>query len=298
MVLVAGSAGFLGTAVLRAALEAGRDITALLHSTPAAVESSRTIKCDLSDRNQVAAIVAEAQPDWVVNCAALANVDECERDPARAHRLNAEIPANLAFACAEHGARLVHISTDSVFDGTRGMYSEDDIPHPLNVYAASKLAGEHEVAQLLPDALIVRTNFVGLANDRSAGLAGWIAASLEANKPINGFTDVIFSPLLADTLADIVFSMMDHSMGGVYHLSARDAISKYDFAVELADCLGVQSPAIAGARLADASLAAPRPLNTSLCPTRAEGVLGFDMPVATDAIAGFADRWRGQVAAA
>src|SRR6185503_4672232 len=134
-------------------------------------------------------LVNRLQPEWVINCAGFANVDECERDPERAHLLNAELPRNLAAACAEAGVGLVHISTDSVFDGARGSYTEDDEPAPVNVYAQTKLEAERAVKEQFPDALILRTNFIGLSPSRSVGLADWISSRLESGERIQGFTD-------------------------------------------------------------------------------------------------------------
>ena len=144
------------------------------------------------------------------------------------------------------------------------MYREDDMPRPLNAYAASKLEGEREVRRVLPDALVVRTNFIGVPATPGAGLADWIATSVEAGTPIRGFDDVIFSPLLATTLADQLFAMMDSDLTGLYHLSARDSISKYDLAVSLARALGVSNAQIKRTAFADSPFTVARPLDTRL----------------------------------
>ncbi len=292
MLLVAGAAGFLGGTVLRAAQRSRREVAGVVHSAKTTARAARLVSADLTSAAEAAHAIAELKPDWVLNCAALANVDECERHPATAHALNVGIARNLAEACRDSGARLAHISTDSVFDGERGAYTERDVPSPLNEYARTKLEGERAVAEVLPAALIVRTNFVGLMNSRASGLAGWIAKSVESGEQIRGFEDVIFSPLLANTLAEVLFDMMDQSLDGLYHVSARDSISKYDFAAALSAELEVRRPSIERARLADAPLHARRPLNTSLNPDKVEAALGRIMPCAADAVSGFAAHWR------
>lgn len=232
-------------------------------------------------------MIAAIRPEWVLNCAALANLDECEKNPARARAMNATAPANLAAACSEFGARLVQISTDSVFDGNRGMYSEDDVPSPVNVYASSKLEGERAVRQALPSSLVVRTNFIGVPVKSGAGLADWIATSVENGTTINGFDDVVFSPLLATTLAERMFDMMDAGLKGLYHLGSSDSISKFDLAVSIAAELGHPETKIESVSLSSASISVRRPLNTSLVSKRAENALRMPMPTVMDAVRGF-----------
>ena len=287
MLLVTGAAGFLGTNVLRAAAAQDRDVVAAVHVGHACVATAGLVQADLTDKAVVREMIAAIRPEWVLNCAALANLDECESDPDKARAMNVTAPANLAAACAEFGARLVQVSTDSVFDGNRGMYSEDDIPSPVNVYANSKLEGERVVREALPRSLVVRTNFIGLPVKGGAGLAEWIAKSVEAGTPIDGFDDVIFSPLLATTLAERIFDMMDARLQGLYHLGAGDSISKYDLAVSIASAMGHANAKIGRTSVAGSQMKVRRPLNTSLSSKRVEKALGMTMPTVLDAVTGF-----------
>lgn len=239
-------------------------------------------------------MIASVRPKWVLNCAALANLELCERDPAKARAANVIAPANLAAACNEFGARLAHISTDSVFDGSRGMYSENDIPAPLNVYAQSKLEGERAVREAMPVVLVVRTNFVGLPVHRGAGLADWIATSVEAGSAIKGFDDVIFSPLLATTLVEQLFKMMDANLQGLYHLGASDSMSKYEFALAIARTMGQVGAKIERVSMSDVPMTFRRPLNTSLLSRRAEKALGEGLPTVYEAVQGFVAQ-RGKI---
>ncbi|MEP6508551.1 MAG: SDR family oxidoreductase [Gemmatimonadales bacterium] len=287
MLLVTGAAGFLGTSVLRAAAVDGREVVATVRSGVPSVATAGLVNADLTDRARVREMIASVRPTWVLNCAALANLEECESDPSKARAANVTAPANLAAACNEFGARLAHISTDSVFDGTRGHYSEDDVPSPLNVYARSKLDGERAVREAMPGALVVRTNFIGLPVNRGGGLGDWIASSIEAGSPIKGFDDVIFSPLLATTLAHLLFDMMDASLMGLFHLGANDCMSKYEFAIAIARELGTLEARIERASLSDQPMAVRRPLDTSLSSKRAENALARQMPTVLEAVRGF-----------
>jgi len=287
VLLVTGAAGFLGTNVLRAAAAQDRDVVAAVHVGHACVRTAGLVQADLTDSDVVREMIAAIRPEWVLNCAALASLDECERDPRKARAMNVSAPANLAAACAEFGARLLHVSTDSVFDGTKGMYSEDDVPAPVNVYASSKLEGEREVRQRLPRSLVVRTNFIGVPVKSGVGLADWIANSVEEGTPIKGFDDVIFTPLLATTLAERLFDMMDERLQGLYHLGSSDSISKYDLAVSIANELGHPDAKIERTLLSSVPMAVKRPLNTSLVSKRAEKALKKPMPTVLDAVRGF-----------
>ncbi len=287
MLLVAGASGFLGRNFTLEALAAGRPLALAVHRHAADQPGLRVVSADLTAASAARELLRRLEPDWVVNCAAFTNVDECERDPERARALNVELPRALAGACAEAGVGLVHISTDSVFDGKRGNYAEDDEPAPVNVYARSKLDGERAVQEVLPEALVLRTNFIGVSESRRAGLADWITTRLESGERIQGFADVIFAPLLANELARFVLAAIDSRLQGLYHASARDACSKYDFACRLGAALGFDTTLVDRASLADAKLTARRPLNTSLSSSRLEGALGRPMPDVETAIAGY-----------
>lgn len=288
MLLVTGASGFLGRHLALEAVAAGRPVSLAVHRHASDLPELTHVSGDLTAPLAARDLLRRIEPQWVVNCAAFTNVDECERNPARAHALNVELPRLLAAACAEAGVGLVHISTDSVFDGRRGSYSEEDEAAPVNVYARSKLEGERAVEEECPEAVVLRTNFIGVSPSRNAGLADWITTKLESGERILGFTDVIFAPLLANELARIILAAIDSRLKGLYHASARDACSKYHFARRLAAALGLDSSLVDRAVVADANLAAPRPLNISLSPLRLEGALGRPMPSVEDAISGYA----------
>ncbi|HYN80891.1 MAG TPA: SDR family oxidoreductase [Gemmatimonadaceae bacterium] len=286
MLLVAGASGFLGRNLTLEALASVRPVVGVVHHHPVDHIALESVSADLTTPTAARALLRRLRPATVVNCAAFADVDACEANPERARLVNVELPRSLAVTCAELGVGLVHISTDSVFDGTCGGYTESDKPAPVNVYARSKLEGERAVQDAFPEALIIRTNFIG-ASGRGAGLADWVSSRLEAGERIGGFADVIFSPLLANELARVVLAAIDCGLQGLYHASAGDACSKYEFACRLAVALGVDTGLVKSARLADAKLPAPRPLNTSMSSARLEAALGRQMPSVDAAISGY-----------
>lgn len=288
MLLVTGAGGFLGGNLTIETLAAGRSVVGAVHRNAALTPNLRVVNTDLTKPFAAVALLEEVEPAWVVNCAALANVDQCESDPELAALLNVDVPRSLALACAAAGVRLVHISTDAVFDGTRGNYTEDDDPAPINVYAWTKLQGERAVLDALPEALVLRTNFIGISPSGRTGLADWIAGKLEAGERFPGFADVVVSPLLANSLARLILAMMDSGLEGLYHVTARDSCSKYDLARMLADTLGFDATLVDRESAENSKLTARRPLNISLSPSRLEAALERPMPLVKDAVEGYA----------
>lgn len=288
MLVITGASGFLGSNFVAEADRSGRAVSAVAHRNGVPSIDVPSMFIDLAQPDAAMTMMDELEPSCVINCAALASVDECESNRERATLLNATIPQLIARACARRGVRFAHISTDSVFDGLKGGYVENDATNPLNAYAASKLEGERSVLEAMPDALVIRTNFIGVAPKRGVGLAEWIADRLAAAERINGFTDVVFSPLVATDLAEIVMKMTDRGLEGVYHLAASDCISKYELARSIARALALDESLVDPARVADAALAAKRPLDTSLNPAKLESALKQRMATVQNAVDAFA----------
>lgn len=288
MLLVTGAAGFLGRFVVRQAAATGRSVVAAVHRTFDHFELVSSRQADLTSDAALNDLFGIVKPTAVVNCAALTDVDACERDPDRAFLLNSRVPQALSAKCAESGAVFVHISTDSVFAGDRGNYSELDAPAPVNVYARSKLEGERLVVDANANCVVLRTNFVGPSRSGRSGLADWVASRLESGEAIDGFRDVVFSPLFVADLADIILMCTGAGIRGVYHAAARDSCSKYEFSRRLASALSLDSSLVRAGSLADAKLTARRPLNTSLSPARLEKALGRRFPDVEQAIRDYA----------
>ena len=156
------------------------------------------------------------------HCAAIANLDVAEQT-RNLDLVNAQAPGVLALAAKKLGIPFVQISTDAVFDGSKGNYSEDDMPNPLNTYAQSKLAGEEAVRQAYPDAIIARVVFYGWSLAGKPRLAEFFFNNLSQGKPVNGFTDSIFSPLYVRDLADLLLEAMSKKLTGTYHFFSSES---------------------------------------------------------------------------
>ena len=209
-------------------------------------------------------LLDQTQPEWVIHCAALANVDACESDPQQAQQMNSEVPRELAEYVARGGARLIHVSTDAVFDGQTGNYSEEDTPNPLGVYARSKLAGELAVAEANPQAIIARVNLFGWSISGKRSLAEFFFNNLSAAKPCMGFTDVYFCPVLANDLGNVFLKMLDAGLSGLYHAVGSQCLSKYEFGVQIARRFGFDERLVIPTSVQNSGLKAARSPNLTL----------------------------------
>jgi dTDP-4-dehydrorhamnose reductase len=276
-ILVTGASGLLG---LSLALEAAKEHTVIgaVHSQPLKNVPFTTLSIDLLAPGAVERLLEQAQPDWVIHCAALAIVDACESQPLQARKLNTEIPAQLAEHVARGGARLLHVSTDAVFDGQRGGYTEDDLPNPLGVYARSKLDGERGVLAANPQALVARVNLFGWSLSGRRSLAEFFFNNLSAGSPVKGFTDVYFCPVLVNDLSPLFISMLEAGLSGLYHATGSECLDKYSFGVRLAQRFGLDERLITPVSVADAGLQAVRSPRLTMRNDRLARALGRPLP--------------------
>lgn len=276
--LVTGASGLLGANLVLEAKRQSLEVTALYHRHAIDVTGIRCRGVALIDCEAVNHAVEETRPDWIVHCAALTDVDYCEDHPDEAWAVNMEATLQLASAARETGAGMVYISTDAVFDGTRGNYGEEDAPNPLNVYARTKLAGEEAVRGALDRHLIIRTNIYGWNAQNKRSLAEWVLHRLETGATVPGFTDVAFNPLLVNDLADILMAMIASGLTGVFHVAAADVCSKYEFALKIAKTFGLPAELVEPGCVTNAALRARRPAKATLCSDRVVAALGRRMP--------------------
>ena len=275
--LITGASGLLG---INLATEAMREHEVIgvdrgkLKSAPFQV-----LKADLFHRNALDSIFNSAQPGAVINCAALANLEECEEYPDRASILNADIPGELAAACAERNIRFIHLSTDAVFDGTKeGFYTEGDEPDPQGVYAQTKLNGERAVQKANSQAIIARVNFYGWSLTNRRSLGEFFVNNLSQEKYVSGFTDVIFCPMLVNHTARLLLKMLEKNLSGLYHVVGAQAMSKYQFGIEIARKFGLKQSHISPKSVEASGLTAPRSHNLWLSIHKLSTDLGSPIP--------------------
>ncbi len=249
-VLATGSAGQLGIDVV-ARLAHDHEVTPLSHG-----------QLDISDRAGVRNAVEAAAPEVIVNCAAWTAVDECEADPERAFQVNASGPRNLHDAARTIGARIVHISTDYVFSGTKATpYHEGDTPNPTSVYGQSKLAGEQALG---PEDTIIRTSWIVGPNGRN--MLKTILALLEDGDTLRFVDDQQGCPTFTGDLARAICWFVDDHLPGLFHVTNARPVSWYGFACEVAEAAGADPASVHPISISDLvpPRPAPRPTNSVL----------------------------------
>lgn len=285
-ILVTGASGLLGVNLALAA-SGEHEVVGVLHSQSLRGAPFHTVQADLLDANAPIRLLDEAEPEWVVHCAALANLDACEQQPELARRLNAELPGHLATACAQRKVRFLHVSTDAVFDGQKGDYAEDDPPQPLGVYGRTKLQGERAVQAAFPEAIIVRTVFFGWSLNGQRSLAEKFYQHLASGEGMPGHTDRIFNPLMVTHLAEIILRMLAADLHGLYHAAAPDRLSKYEFGRAVAERFDLDPDLVISSRSDEAGLAATRAPNLTLNSAKLSAALGRPLPAIAEGIEAF-----------
>ncbi len=237
-ILVTGSNGLLGQK-LTAMLDEDPDVTLIATARTSLkfpLKKGRFVILDAASREQVDSVIKTERPDVVIHTAAMTQVDQCETDRDNCWLQNVTAVENIVHACEQTGARLVHISTDFIFDGTHGPLEESAEPNPLSHYGRSKLAGEKAVMKSHIPWAILRTVLVfGVTRDMSrSNIVLWVKKSLEEGKAIDVVNDQWRTPTLAEDLATACVLAAKKKATGIYHISGSEMMTPYEMAVRTA----------------------------------------------------------------
>lgn len=270
--LLTGATGFLGRR-LRLALGAAWRVRAASRSS----SGEDALSLDLGDPASIARVFDAARPAAVVHAGAVADPDEAERDPARARRVNVDATRALARLCAGAGARLVHLSTDLVFDGEKGWYDEDDAPSPLSVYGRTKLEAEEAALALCPGAMVLRvSSCYGRPLGGRACFVDQLRESLGAGCPVSGFVDQWRTSTAADQLPELILrALAEPRAEGVFHWGGAERATRYETALAFCRVMGYDETLVRPARAAEKRFLAPRPRDVSLDSSRLAALLGL-----------------------
>ncbi len=199
--------------------------------------------CDLTDQESVSNLFIRTQPDAVIHAAAMTQVDDCEKDRTACWRNNVHATEHVIKGCQSHQSFLLYISTDFVFDGEGGPYSEEDVPNPISYYGESKLAAEKLVQQSGLKWATARTVLVyGVTPDMSrSNIVLWVKQSLEDKKPIRVVNDQWRTPTLVEDLAIGCQSIIEKRAEGVYHISGAETYTPYKLALVVAEYFNLDS---------------------------------------------------------
>lgn len=219
---------------------------------------------DLTNLNGLFRASEKVKPDLVVHTAALTDVELCEREPALAHHVNAELAKNVASACNCLGIKLVHISTDHLFDGGKAFCTEVDAVCPVNVYGRTKALAEEFVMDACKEALIIRTNFYGWGSSYRSSFTDRIYKSLSARKETKLPEYVHFTPIIVDELVSAVHSLISYGESGIFNVTGRDRISKYQFGKYFSSVFNFDADLVVPSQNSVRELKVARPMDMSL----------------------------------
>lgn len=282
-ILITGASGLLGANLARHYAQKSKCF-GWYGSNPVDVAGIIPQRVNITDQGSVSATIAQIQPDIIIHCAAATNVEWCEKNPALAKKINEDATEFLAKSSSNIDAKFIYTSSDSVFDGKTGNYSESDQPSPLNSYAAGKVRSEALVADSNPNAMIVRSYFYGHSPSGTRSLLEWVLVRAQAGKEVPGFTDSYFSPISVHEFAMAIDASIDSDHSGLLHLGSSDRMSKYEFARLVMEAHNCDMSLLKPITVNDAGLKADRPRDTSLNVDLQASILGTELPTVAESI--------------
>jgi dTDP-4-dehydrorhamnose reductase len=234
------------------------------------------VTCDITDRDNVKKIIFDFCPDFIVNAAAYTNVDKSETKREIAWKVNVKAVEYIAEAARAIDAHIIHISSDYIFDGEKGPYAENAVPNPLGYYGRTKLASENALRISGTIYTILRTNVLyGTKLNNNPDFVKWLVQALNKNEKINIVTDQFNNPTFIDDLVQVVSKVIEFDKTGLYHVGGREFLSRYDFALKIAECFQLDESLINPVSTEQLNQQARRPLKSGLVTLKAETELGF-----------------------
>jgi dTDP-4-dehydrorhamnose reductase len=274
-ILVVGASGLLGERVMK--LGKGRYNLYGTYNTHK-LEGRNFFKLDTSKKGEALRIMNKIKPDLVVDAHAMTNLDYCELHQKEAWKVNVDGTRNIAEAAKKMDTEYAYISTDAVFDGKKSSYSEKDEPDPVNYYGATKLAGELLVGQLDMNCLILRTAVMyGVGGSGKVPFALWLVEKLGQGEQVKAVTDQSNNPTLADSLAETIFRLFEKGESGIFHVTGRDCMSRYDFSRLVAKVFDFDSRYIHPVRTPELNQVARRPARLNMSVKKVEKATGMKM---------------------
>jgi dTDP-4-dehydrorhamnose reductase len=261
-ILVTGASGLLGYRISKLALERNHEVYSVYKENP--TNSGTQIKLDITNNSEVSKVINKIKPEAIIHTAAYTDVEGCEKNRNHAWKLNAEATRHLAIASKQINSHLTYVSTDYVFDGTKGLYKEEDGTHPINYYGYAKLKGEEFVGEHAIKWCIARPSVIYGWNNYKQNFATWMINDLNRKKEVKIVRDQYVSPTLNTNLAEMLLEIAQRKIVGILHTSGGTRVSRYEYALKLAEVFNLNSDLIKPANISKMPWKAKRPRDSSL----------------------------------
>lgn len=275
-VLILGASGLLGSRVF-SSFTSQFETYGTFFKSPIS-HNKKMLKLDATNFTDLSQAVESLKPSRVINCLGLTNVEECDERPEASWKLNTEIPIFLSRLSMQVSAQFVQISTDHFYSESKTPRSESTFMNAINQYSFTKLAAERSILLENPSALILRTNFFGYSSKIDKSILNFAINAFGRNQQINGFEDVIFSPVGVSEISRFLMSELAEKTSGLLNFSTEGAISKYDFLMLVGQIMGFSGSNVKKSSIALSSLTVERPNYLALNPSRLIHDLGYVMP--------------------
>ena len=276
-ILVVGSNGMLGQSLCR--FYSKQKIVRLLGCSiedRSFVNGFDYLQSDITKRNDIKKVILDFYPDYIINASAYTNVDKSETEREEAWKVNVKGVEYLAEAARILDARIIHISTDYIFDGRNGPYTENEKPNPLGYYARTKLASENALRISGVLYTILRTNVLyGSDSNCKTGFVRWLVSSLREGKEVRIVTDQINNPTFVDDLVQAISKVVEYNKTGIYNIGGKEFLSRFEFSEMIAEFFELNKNLIKPVTTDELKQPARRPLKSGLITLKAETELGY-----------------------
>ena len=226
--VIIGGSGLVGRILIKKIKDIAK-VYATYNTTIINLEGAKCYQLDVRDANRVNELMKEIQPDIVINTAAKRNTRYCERNPEETYKVNVEGTKNIVKACKNINAKMVFISSDQVFDGTKGKYREDDELNPLNTYGKQKVMAEKVIKDNLENWLILRASHIYGWFPGGDNFVSWVIENLKSGREIQISYDQFVTPIHVENFVDILTKLLGKDKRGIYHVGEGECLSKYEF---------------------------------------------------------------------
>jgi len=277
-ILITGASGSLGKYLCKYYKDLGYSIFGIYNTNEISIPGIIKKQIDLGDFGNINNFIESILPDLIIHTAALTNVDQCEESPELAIRMNVGFTDTISKIASSLDIKMIHISTDHLWDGKVEFVTEETAVCPLNVYGKTKAMAEEVLLKNNSKALVIRTNFFGFNLTNKNSLSDWILRLLKENRNVNGFDDVYFTPISIKLLTENLTKLYNANVSGIFHVAGKSRISKFEFARQIARTFEQNLNLIQKSSIQSLAFKANRPFDMSLSTRKMDLIFPNSIP--------------------